>query len=201
MATTPLVCWRIMTMSDVKYKTSFNDDNRFYILGEFTDEFKENIVVPLTKKINDLSKTRDAKIEIYISSEGGDGFLVTHLIELLELAKAKDIKVATIVTSHAFSAASMLAIAGTEGERYISPMAEHLVHYGQINMGRESTPLQIDRQTDYKKRWFNIVLNHYKKYSNVPNLAEHLKDDNFFINANDCIKYKLADKLIKDFYA
>jgi ATP-dependent protease ClpP protease subunit len=178
-------------------KIAFSDDNRFYLLGEFGDEMKWSIIVPLTKKIEDLKKVKDASLEIYISSHGGDGYLVTHIIELLEIAKRNDIKVKTIVTSHAFSAGSMLAVVGTKGERYISRMAEHLVHYGSIGTG-ERTPAQIERSTDYKKRWFKLMVAHYKKYSNIPDLEEHIKDDLFFIPADKCIKWGLADKYMEE---
>lgn len=184
-------------MSD-KERISFSSENKFYILGDFRDELKSTIVYPLTEKIDKLSKVKDATIEIYISSNGGDGYLVTHIIELVELAKRKGITVKTIVTSHAFSSGSMLAVVGTKGERYISRMAEHLIHYGTITSGSESTPTQIERNAGFKQRWFKVLLNHYQKYSNIPDLSEHIKDDTFFIPAPQCIKWGLADKYMDD---
>lgn len=182
-------------------KESFADDNKFYILGEFDNVMKESLIVPLTKKINELGEKKQSAIEIYIGSHGGDGYVLVHLIELVEMAKRKGIIVKTIVTSHAFSSGSMLAVAGTKGERYISKMAEHIVHYGVIGTGYDHTPLQIERQSGYKKRWFNTIRSHYEKYCNIPDLENLMKDDNLSIPANKCLKWGLADKYMDEFNA
>lgn len=179
-------------------QTSFNDDKKFYILGDFNDEVKKQIAVPLTKKIEELSKVKDAEIEVWINSPGGDGYLVMHLVQLIEMAKSKGIKVKTVVPQFAFSCGSILAITGTVGERYIGNTAEHLPHYGAINAGWRYTPLQIERTAEFSKRWFGYILAHYQKYSKIPKLEEQMKDDNFFIPADKCIEWGLADKYMGD---
>lgn len=179
-------------------KNKYVDDNRFYILGEFNDSLRDGLIVPLTKKINDLSRVREASIEIYINSNGGDGYLCMHLVELLELAKRRGITVKTIVPAIALSSGSILAVAGSVGHRYISRSAEHLVHYGQFDGYRKQTPLQIDRGTARWKRWTKTILNHYQKYAAVPDLEEHIKDDDFWIPADKCIKWGLADKFMEE---
>lgn len=184
-------------MADVS-KTSFADGNKFYILGEFNNEVKERIVVPFTNKITELSKVKDAEIEFYINSNGGDGYLCMHLVSLFELAKSKGIKVKTIVPSIALSSGSILAVAGTKGERYIAEGAEHLVHYGQFDGYRKTTPLQVERGTKRWRRWCNSMLKHYEKYAKIPNLKDHLKDDDFWIPAAQCIKWGLADKYMHE---
>ena len=179
-------------------ENSFVDGNKFYILGQFNDEFNKNIIVPMTRKIEELSLLRNPVMDIYINSPGGNGYIVMHLIHLIEQAKAKDIKVRTIVPSYAYSAGSMLAITGTKGERYIGDTAEHLVHYGYQHGWAEYTPLQIERNAAQKKRWFEQLLNHYKKYSNIPSIEQKLKDDSYFIPTDKCIKWGLADKYMSE---
>jgi ATP-dependent protease ClpP protease subunit len=183
-------------MSDKE--TAFVDENRFYILGTFTNDLNKTIVVPMTKKIEELSLLRDPVMDVYINSPGGNGYVVMHLIRLFEQAKANGIKVRTIIPSYAYSAGSMLAIAGTLGERYVGETAEHLVHYGYQYGWAETTPLQIDRNAAQKKRWFEQLLNHYKKYSNIPNIEAKVKDDSYFIPAEKCIKWGLADKYMSE---
>lgn len=177
---------------------SFADGNKFFILGEFNDELKKEIILPLTKKIEELAPLKEATIDIYINSPGGYCDIMWHIINLIEIAKKKGIKVRTIVMGEACSAASMTAITGSEGERYIDPHAEHLPHYGQAWGYRAKTPLQMDRGSDYTKRHFKRLLDHYKKYANVPDLDEQIKDDLYFIPANLCIKYGLADKYVEE---
>jgi ATP-dependent protease ClpP protease subunit len=185
-------------MSDNKNKTSFSKENNFYILGEFSDELHESIVIPFTEKIQQLSKTKDSSIVFYINSCGGSSWICMHLVSLFELAKSKGIKIKTVVPSMAFSAGSILAVAGTEGERYIAHNGEHLIHYGEFDGWRKTTPLQIDRNSEFWKRHTKNMLNHYKKYCKIPNLENHLKDDNFFIEAKKCIELKIADKYMEE---
>lgn len=175
---------------------SFVDGNKFFILGEFTDELNHTIILPLTKKIDELSKVKDATIEFHINSPGGNGWIVMHIVRLAELAKAKGIKIKTIVPQAAYSSGSILAIIGDE--RFIGSTAEHCVHYGQQYGYTETTPLQIERNAESKKRWFKQLLDHYKKYSSIPNIDELIKDDSLFISAKDCIKWGLADKYMEE---
>lgn len=174
--------------------TSFNNGNKFYILGEFTDELTESIVVPLTKQIEDLGTKRDAEIIFYISSVGGNTWMACTIVALLELAKSKDITIKTIVTSHAFNSGSMVSIVGTKGYRFINEYAELKIHYGTYQSGQDQTPLQVERDSEYRKRHFDNILKHYKKYSKVPDLEKLIADDGLSIPADKCIEWGLADK-------
>jgi len=176
----------------------FNDGNRFYINGDFDDEMEWCLIATLRKEIDTQAAAKDGLIEMYINSDGGSGYLLFQIIELVELAKRKGVKVRTIVSSHAYSCGSMLAITGTKGERYISHFAEHLAHHGQFDGYRKETPLQIERDADRWRRWTTTVIEHYKKYSDIPNLEEHLKDDHFWIPADQAIKWGLADKYMDE---
>lgn len=151
----------------------------------------------MTKKIQELSTLKESSIEVYINSYGGLTDVCFHIVALVEMAKAKGITVKTIVVGSAYSAGSMLAITGTKGHRYIDKNAEHLIHYGEFDGYRKSTPTQVDRGSARFKRHALNLLNHYKKYSNVPDLEEHIKDDFFWIDAKSCIKWKLADKYME----
>lgn len=170
------------------------EDNRFFI-GDFDDRLEDSILIPLTEEIAEQAKKADGRIDLYINSAGGYLHLVNHMIELVELAKAAGVTVRTIVPDVAFSAGSMLAITGTKGERYIGARAEHLIHYGQI-MSFETTPEQVKRFTAWKERRFRDNLNHYKKYTDYPDLEAKMLDDGHFVTAKECIKFGLADKFM-----
>ena len=177
----------------------FVNDKTYFINGVFNDEMRSAVVWQLQKDIVELKNTKNAKLTFYISSNGGDGYLCLDIIALFELAKKNGITVRTVVTSHALSAGSMLAVAGTAGERYIANGAEHLPHYGQFDGGRKTTPLQLDRNYEHSKRWNKYMVEHYSKYAEIPDLEEKLKDDDLWIPANKCIKWKLADKYLDEF--
>lgn len=167
------------------------EDNVFFI-SDFDDNLERDLILPLTMEIKNQAKQTNGRIDLYINSMGGYGHLLFHLIELVEMAKRNGVTVRTIVTDSAFSAGSMLAIAGTKGERYIARTASHLVHYGSI-ASFEQTPEQIERYRKWKTRFFKNNVDHYKKYADIPNLEEHIKDDGFFVTAAEAIKWKMAD--------
>jgi len=176
---------------------NWNEGNIF-VMNDFDDNMESSIVLPLTLEVQKQSQLRNGQIDIYVNSFGGYAHLVSHIIELVEIAKRNDVVVRTIVPSIAFSAGSMLAITGTPGHRYISRDGEHLIHHGSTG-SMETTPTQIERFTQWKKRGFDLNLKHYKKYANVPNLDTEMLDDGFFVPANKCIKYGLADKYMDKF--
>ena len=176
----------------------YRDENRFFITGIFDKDMESATISQLRKEIETQEEKKDGLLEFYISSDGGYAYVLIQLVELMELAKRRGITVRTIVTSHAYSCGSLLAVAGTKGERYISRYAEHLAHYGQFDGYRKSTPLQVERQAEQSKRWTKTILEHYKRYCDIPNLEEQLKDDAFWIPADKAIKWGLADKYTED---
>ena len=167
-------------------------DGNVFFIGDF-DDAMEDLLIPLTREIQRQREAdSEQRIDLYINSVGGGLYLLQHIIELIELAKADGITVRTIVTSFAYSAGSLLAISGSEGERYIARGAEHMIHYG--NGGYASaTPVQAKRQNNKLKREFKWNVNHYKKYANIPDLKKKMADDNYYITADKCIEWGLAD--------
>lgn len=168
------------------------EDNVFY-LNQFDEAMEHEIVIPLTMEIKKQAELKDGRIDLYINSPGGYIFLMQHIVELVENAKASGIVVRTIVPEMAYSAGSMVAIAGTLGERYIGRRAEHLAHYGE-SMTFQTTPLQAERFAEAVQRNFKNNLAHYKKYCDIPNIDSQMLDDGFFVPAAKAIKYKMADK-------
>lgn len=171
------------------------EDNAFFI-GDFDDALENTILIPLTREISRQAKEKEGRIDLYINSCGGYLHLVNHMTELVEIAKRSGVVVRTIVPDIAFSAASMLAITGTVGERYIGRRAEHLIHYGQI-MSFETTEEQIDRFAAHKRRRFRGNLEHYEKYCEIPDLNQKMLDDGYFVTASQAIKFKMADKYME----
>jgi ATP-dependent Clp protease protease subunit len=185
-------------MNSEKEKTSiYFSGNKFFITYDFNKKMKDGMIIPLANEIDHQATLKNGVIDFYINSHGGDSELCMYIVSMIEFAKSKGIKVRTIISDIAYSAGSVVSVAGTKGERYIARTAEYCVHYGSQAGWRESTPLQIDRNSEHKKRHFNKLLNHYKKYCNIPKLEEALKDDSFFITAQQGIKWGLADKYIE----
>ena len=172
----------------------YNEENQFF-LGDFDDRMESELTIPLTREIQKQKRFKDGRIDLWINSFGGYGHLVSHYIELVEMAKREGVIVRTIVPGVAFSAGSMLAITGTPGERYIAKGGEHLIHFGSVAT-QESTPKQTERWAGFKLRDFQNTLALYKKYANVPDIDIEMLDDGFSVPAAKCIKWKLADKYL-----
>jgi ATP-dependent protease ClpP protease subunit len=178
-------------------------DGNIFFLNDFDENLEGEIVLPLIRQIQHQRLLRDGRIDLHINSWGGYAHLVEHIISLVEVAKRDGIVVNTIVPAVAYSAGSMLAVAGTPGHRFIDRHAQHLVHYGTAGGSNESTPEQIQRMYDQKSRHFKRLREHYLTYTSIPEaeLDRLLVDDLAFLTAAKVIKYGMADKYIdhKDF--
>lgn len=172
--------------------------NTFYI-GEFDEEMEQNIIIPLTHAVKQQAELRDGRLDMYVNSYGGNAHLLMHVVELMELAKRNDVIVRTIVTGAAYSAGSMLAVAGSEGERYMAKDAMHLVHYGNTGNRSEDTPLQTQRRYTADQIMFKQVIDHYNRYCNIPDLEENIQDDNWYITAAKAKRYGMVDKYLDKF--
>lgn len=170
--------------------------NQFYF-GD-VDDAMEDLVIPLIRELQRQNDLENGQVDLWINSFGGYLHVLEFLIETIEVAKGSGIIVRTIVPSTAFSAGSMLAIAGTQGERYIGKDGEHLAHFGQMQ-SLETTINQVERLRAFKHRQYKKELGYYRKYADIPNLEENFMDDGFFIPASKCIQWKLADKYMAKF--
>lgn len=172
----------------------YDDKNTFYI-GEF-DEGLEEILLKFNTATIKQSKIANGRINMLINSYGGNAAIAFHLVEAMEMAKRAGIEVRTVVTSAAYSAGSIVAVAGSIGQRYIAKDALHLVHYGYYDDGGNTTPTQNSRSRSVAEIFFKQIANHYSKYCNIPDLEHHMSDDNWYINASSAKKWNMADHYI-----
>jgi len=175
----------------------YNDGNLFF-LTDFDDNMEANLVLPLIKEVQNQRERLYGRIDLYINSFGGYRHLVFQLISIIENAKREGVMVRTIVPDVAYSAGSILAVTGSEGERYIEKTAEHLIHYG-ITGSAETTPEQLERNYVQKNEGFKKIRRHYEKYCDIPEIDSLMNDDSAFIPASKCIKWGLADKYMEKF--
>lgn len=179
--------------------SAYHDGRNTFYIGEFDEEMEQNIIIPLTQVVKNQAELRDGRIDMYVNSYGGNAHLLMHVVELMELAKRNDVIVRTMVTGAAYSAGSMVAVAGTPGERYIAKNAMHLIHYGNTGASAETTPTQAARQHDANQAMFKQVLDHYTKYCNIPNLEENIQDDNWYITSTKAKRWGMADQFLDKF--
>lgn len=177
----------------------YHDGENVFYVGEFDADMEANMIMPLTMAIRNQSELNNGRIDLYINSYGGSATIAFHIVELMELAKRNDITVRTMVTSAAYSAGSIIAVAGSPGHRYISRDAQHLAHYGFSANSGNSTPLQAERNHNATQIFFKQVVGHYKKYCDIPNLEENLLEDDWYISAMQARRWGMADKFLDKF--
>ena len=166
-----------------------------YILGEFDDSISENVIPHLVKRIKELDEEPNPKLFFYINSNGGYCHELYNLLALIDIAKAKGIKIYTIVMGRAYSCGSMLAIHGDH--RAIYKYGTHLMHLGEAGTVNH-TFKQLERETKFVKEHFENIVQMYVKNTNIPEkqIREMLLDDSCFLNAQQCKEMGLVDEII-----
>jgi hypothetical protein len=59
--------------------------------------------------------------------------------------------------------------------------------------------MQHDRAAEYAKMWFKQTIDHYNRYCDIPDLADEIRDDGFYIPAVKAVKWNMADKYLDKF--
>lgn len=179
----------------------FHTENVFYI-SEFDKDMTDYLVIPFYRAIKEQVEEYPhggGRIDMYVNSYGGETHLAFHLVSMMELAKAKNIIVRTIVTDTAMSSGSIVSVAGSEGHRYVAKDASLLVHYGYIPVAEVTTPLQAQRNRVYHETHFNHILRHYERYCDIPELEDKMNDDNCYITGTQAKRWGMADKFLDKF--
>lgn len=92
---------------------------------------EDTILEDLNKILTDYPETE--KIEILIDSVGGSLDRAYNIVDFLDTIKNENRIVKTVVTGKAYSSASLIAAAGTKGERYLGANAGVMIHKATIN--------------------------------------------------------------------
>jgi ATP-dependent protease ClpP protease subunit len=185
-------------MSDFQYpevNLNFYNGNRFYIFGEIDESIPERIISPLAAKIDELSKFRSVSpIEIHISSDGGNAYYALDIISLFDIAKSYGIKIITIVTSNAGSAASLIAVCGHH--RVASQYASYMMHFGK-QWDFSHNPIMAERNLENKKFMDNNIVSIYEKNTKLENIPDLILADGYTINGGKNLKkLGLIDEII-----
>lgn len=178
---------------------NFEKGGDFYITGIFDDTVSKNIMPALKKKVAEELKKKDGKIVFYINSNGGLTKILKGLLFWIDKAKAGGVIVETNVLGDAFSCGSLLACVGTKGHRFIAEYGEHVCHFGNVP-SVSYTPEELERNAGRAKRHFGMIEKIYKNNTTEEfgkEVGKYMKTDSLYIDSKDCVKFGLADKIIK----
>lgn len=175
-------------------------EGNLFFITDFDDSMESELVIPLIRQIQYQKTLREGRIDLYVNSFGGYAHLAFQIVSLLEQAQREEITVRTIVPDAAFSAGSIVAVAGSPGHRYIERNAQHLAHYGMAG-SVDMTPEQAARAYEERTRHFKKIRKHYLDYTNIDpaELDRLMSDDQGYITSAKCIKWGFADNYMERF--
>lgn len=178
-----------------KSQENFVVGNKIYILGPFDRSVSSEVIPAFSELIDNLNGTKDPVIQIYINSYGGYASELFSLMTFIDIAKADGIKIITYNIGTAYSCGSLLAILGDY--RFMHKYATNLPHLGQAGMTPQTVE-QLERGIKNISEHFNTIKTIYEKHTKMPKkmLEKVLKDDDYFMNAEECLKYGFCDEII-----
>jgi ATP-dependent Clp protease, protease subunit len=131
-------------------------------------------------------------IHMYISSPGGSVMAGLAILDTMQLISAP---VHTYALGMVASMAAVLFTCGEQGNRYILPNAEVMIHQplGGAQGQASDIEIQANHIISLKKRLYGIIA---KATGNTVKTIEKASDrDNYFI-AEDAIRFGLADQIL-----
>lgn len=161
-----------------------------FITGPINDAVANTVVAQLL-----FLQAEDAKkdINLYINSPGGS---VSAGLAILDTMNHVKPDVSTICVGLAASMGSVLLSNGTKGKRYVLPNSEVMIHQPWGGVEGQATDIEITAKHILQTRdRLNKILS---KATGKP-LAQIEKDvdRDFFMTADEAVKYGIADKVLK----
>lgn len=166
--------------------------DRIIILHDEVNEHTASVVVAQLLFLESEDSGKD--IHFYINSPGGSVTAGMSIYDTMEFIKPD---VSTIVMGQACSMGSLLAQAGAPGKRYILPHSRHMIHQPSGGARGQATDMEIQVREilAMKKYLTDIYVKHNSAGKTYETLAKDMERD-YFMSAEESVKYGLADKVI-----
>jgi ATP-dependent Clp protease, protease subunit len=169
----------------------FLEQRKIFLWGAVDDESARDIV---SKLLYLESVKPGEKITFYINSPGG---MITSGYSILDTMNLISSPVSTVCMGLAASMGSLLLSAGEQGERYIYPLGEVLIH--QPSMGYlqgQASDIAIHARQIIKSK--EIAADILAKNCKQP-VDKILKDfeRDYWMNAKESLEYGIVDKIYK----
>lgn len=164
-------------------------DRLIFLTGEVNDDVADIIIAQLF-----YLESEDPKkdIYLYINSPGG---VVTAGLAIYDTMQYISCDVATICLGQAASMGAVLLATGTKGKRMALPNARVMIHQPLGGASGQATDMeiQVKEVSRIKRRLNEILASHIGQPVET---VERDTDRDFFLTAEDAVKYGLIDKVI-----
>jgi ATP-dependent Clp protease protease subunit len=165
-------------------------DERIIMLTEDFNDAMASIIVSQLLYLQ--SEDSEKEIKMYINSPGGS---ITSMWSIIDTMNTIKPDVSTVCIGMAASAASVTLASGTKGKRYILPHAEVMIHQPMGGAQGQASDIEIRANHILKTK---DLLHRYmaeKTGQKVSKIAKDM-DRDFWIDAENAVKYGLVDKII-----
>ncbi|MBI2436579.1 MAG: ATP-dependent Clp endopeptidase proteolytic subunit ClpP [Candidatus Magasanikbacteria bacterium] len=164
--------------------------DRIIFLGTDIDDHVANIVIAQLLFLANQDPEKD--IKLYINSPGGSVTAGLAIYDTMQFVKPD---VSTICIGMAASMASVLLAAGAKGKRFCLPNGEVMIHQVMGGTQGQASDIKIHAERILKiKDRLNIIL---QKHTSKPlDIIERDSDRDYFMSADEAVKYGLVDKVI-----
>lgn len=165
--------------------------DRIIFLGSAIDDAVANTIIAQLLFLENQDPEKD--IKLYINSPGGS---VTSGMAIYDTMQYVKPDVSTICVGMAASMASVLLAAGKNGKRFCLPNSEVMIHQIMGGMEGQASDIKIhaERILNLKNRLNDILASHTGQ---PKDRIEKDSDRDYFMSAQEAMKYGLVDKVIE----
>ncbi len=165
--------------------------DRIIFLGTEINDTVANLVIAQLLYLE--SEDPDKDIYLYINSPGG---VVTSGLAIYDTIQFVKPDVCTICIGQAASMGAVLLAAGTKGKRFALPHARIMIHQPLGGAQGQAADIEIHTKEILRlKRTLNEIL--AKHTGQKLKRIEKDTDRDFFMSAEDALKYGIIDKVIE----
>jgi ATP-dependent Clp protease protease subunit len=159
------------------------------------NKFDEESAKEFRKQFGEASSTNQQVIPVVIDSYGGECYA---LMSMLGVIKSATSPVATIITGKAMSCGSILFSAGSEGYRFMDPLATVMIHeISSFTFGKvEEVKADAQEVNRLNQLLYNMMAENVGKPKDYfLNLIHEKKHADWYLTAEECLKHNLTNHL------
>jgi len=163
---------------------------RIIFLGDVIDDGVANTVIAQLLFLE--SEDKDKDIKLYINTPGGSVTAGLAIYDTMQYVKPD---VSTICVGTAASMGAVLLAAGAKKKRFVLPNAEVMIH--QVMGGAEGPATDVKIRAEHILRVRDRINKILAKHTNQTlNKIERDTDRDYFMSAEEALKYGVVDKII-----
>jgi ATP-dependent Clp protease protease subunit len=160
-----------------------------FLVGPVT-EITANLIVAQLLFLE--SENPDKEISFYINSPGGSVSAGLAIYDTMQFIKSE---VSTLCVGQAASMGALLLAAGDAGKRFCLPNSRVMIHQPMGGFQGQATDIEIHaKEILYLRGRLNEIL---AKHTSKPiDVIAHDTERDFFMGAQDAVKYGIVDKVL-----